>query len=227
MTVRGIDRDDVHLGVDQRADPVQEVRAHAYGGAYQQSAVFVFCGIGVLYGFFDVFYGDQTFKVARFVHEREFFDAVFAEDRLRFLERGSDRSGNEVVFRHHVADGLVEIGFETKVAVRQYADEFPVNADRYAADTVFAHQRVGVGDQMIGRKKERVGDNAVLASLDAVDLRRLFVDSQVFVNDTDAAFPCHGYGEFGFRYGIHRRGHQRHVQANAVGQLRGKIDVFR
>ena len=151
---------------------------------------------------------------------------MLTEYGLRFFESGAYGRGHQIVFRHYVADRLLEIGFETEIAVGNDTYEFTFYADRYPAYAIFAHQLVSVGDQMIRREEKRIGYDAVLASFDAVDLRRLFVDGEIFVYYAQSAFARHGYGESVFGHGVHRCGHQRYVQRQLIGKFGRQVDVF-
>ena len=68
---------------------------------------------------------------------------------------------------------------EAHVAVRDDADQLPVGVDdRKARDAELRAQRVDLVDRRVGRRRDRVGDHARLAALDAVDLRRLLLRSR-------------------------------------------------
>ena len=129
--------------------------------------------------------------------------------------------------RHHVVDGLIVVGFEAEVAVGEDADELAVFGDGHAADLVALHERDRLAHAVVGREEERVGDDAVLAALDLVDLARLFLDGHVLMNDADAAFAGDRDGEFALRDGIHRRTHQRDIQADVVRQLCCEVHLGR
>lgn len=66
----------------------------------------------------------------------------------------------------------------------------------------------------------------MFAAFHAVYVRRLFFDSQVFVNDTDAAFPCHRDCHLGFGNGIHARAQKRNVEFKPFCKFHRQIDVF-
>ena len=54
---------------------------------------------------------------------------------------------------------------------------------------------------------------------------RLVGRLQVLVNDADAARLCHGDGQTRLRHGIHRRGQQRSIDADAPSQARGGLGL--
>ena len=94
----------------------------------------------------------RPFKIALFVHDGKFFDAVLAQDLLRVFERRADGRGDEVFLGHHVLDGLLEIGLETQIAVGENADELSALGDGHAADAVALHERHGVPDKVCGSR---------------------------------------------------------------------------
>ena len=67
-------------------------------------------------------------------------------------------------------------------------------------------------------EEERIRDDAVFTSLDALHLVALGLDGHVLVNDADAAFACHGDRHFALGDGIHGRAHQRDVERDFVCQ---------
>lgn len=228
MTVRGVDNDTVNAGVHESACAVKVILTVADSRADQKSAVLVLGGVGILNRFFDVFYSDKPFKVKVGVHDRKFFDAVFAENLLRLGERSTHRRGNETIFtRHNIADRLLEIGFETKIAVGENSDEFAVFVgDGNAADTIFVHKRERVFYRAIGSEKERIGDYAVFAAFNAIDVLGLRVDTHILVNDTHTAFARHCDCKAGFGNGIHSRRKQRNIEFYILAEPRREIYVL-
>ena len=203
----------------ERRHPFEGVRRRADRRADEQSAVFIPGGIGVLDGFFDVLDGDEPFEIPLVVDDGKLFDAVFAEDLLRLFERGADGRRHEPVLGHHVGDGLFEIAFKAQIAVGEDADELAVFGDGNAADAVLFHERHRVLDEIFRFEEEGVGDDAVFAALHLVHLFRLLLDGHVLVDDADAAFARDRDRHPVFGDGVHRRAHQRDVQANFIGEF--------
>ena len=92
VSVRGVHYKTVNARVNKRFCSVHIAFAVADSRADKQSAVFVLCRIGVLYGFFDVLNCDKTFKITLAVHNGQFFDTVFAQYLLRFFELSCPRA---------------------------------------------------------------------------------------------------------------------------------------
>ena len=227
MAVSRIDGNNVHLGGHQRFDPLHHVLGHTHGRAAQQTAVVILGGVGVLGALFNVLDGDQATQLALFVHDGQLFNAVGRQQFLGLLQRGAHGSGDQVLAGHDLADGAGIVRLEPQVAVGQDAHQLLSTGDGHAADAVAGHQRLRVPDQMFGREIKRIGDHAVLAALDLVNLRGLLLDRHVFMNDAQTAFPGHGDGQTGVRHRIHGGGQKRHVQLDGGSQHRGGVHVAR
>ena len=153
-------------------------------------------------------------------------DEKVKENLLRLLKRRADGRGDEVFAGHDFADFAAVIRFKAKVAVGQDADKFAVAGNRHAADAIARHQVFRVLNQVIGREEEGVGDNAVLRALHLINLRCLFCNGHVLVDDAQTAFARHCNGHAGIRYRVHCGRHQRNVQLNHRGELNRKIDFL-
>jgi hypothetical protein len=70
---------------------------------------------------------------------------MLMQNLFRFLERRADGDRDEIVFRHHLADGNVGAGFEAQITIGQDADQLFILGDRNAGNFVAAHdfQRFG------------------------------------------------------------------------------------
>ena len=152
---------------------------------------------------------------------------MLGEDCLRGIEVGTDRRGHEVILRHHVRNRLIEIGFKAEVAVGQDADQLSVFGNRHAGDTIAAHQLLRVAHLMLGRKIERIGDNAVFASLDLVHHRRLRFNGHILMNNAQSAFTCNGNRHLVIRDRVHSGAEHRNIQPQIFCQLNRQIDFSR
>src|SRR5438876_8083086 len=188
-----------------------------------QPAMLVLVGLGILAPLEDVFDGDETLQQALLVDDREFFDAVFGENTLRFVQRGADRRGHELLFSHHVADRPVELALELQVAIRDDADQFPRPIhDRHAGDLETHHQLLGFAQRPVGAEGDGVHDHSRFAALHAVDLGRLAVDRHVLVNHPDAAKARHPHRHLRFGDGIHGSRNDRDVERNLACEEIGR-----
>ena len=151
---------------------------------------------------------------------------MLAEDFLRFRKRSAHGRGDEIILRHNISDRLIEVGFESEVAVGEYADEFTLDGDRHAADTVLVHERERIGKQTVGLEEERVGDDAVLASLHLVDVLRLCFDGHILVDNAHAALARDRDCEAGLGDRVHCRAEKRNVEFDFVRKTGREVDVF-
>src|SRR5262249_54797094 len=83
----------------------------------------------------------------------------------------------------------------------------------------------GGADRLVGGQGDGVGDDAVLAALDAVHLARLLRDRQVLVDDADAPLLGQGDGQFALGDRVHGRGDDRDVEADGAGELGADVHV--
>ncbi len=210
MAVGGVDRQQVHPGVDQRFSPGFEVRAHADRRARPQPPLGVDRRVREVHLLLDVLDGDQPLQLAVLVDQRQFFDAVLLEDGLCLLESRSDRRGDQPLAGHELADRLAEIPRleEADVAVGEDPDQLAAAAlfgDRNARDVEFAHQVFRFLKRGGGIQGDRVGDHPGFRPLDLLDECGLGFDREVAVDDPQPAFARQGDRHPRFGHGIHRR----------------------
>ena len=226
VAVRGIDGNDVHLGFHQGADAGHGIAANAHGGGAQQAAVRIARAVGILGGLFDILDSDQAAEVIMLIHDGQFFNAVAGQDGLGLLKRGTHGRGDQVFLGHHFANLAVIIGFKAEIAVGQDAHQTLVFGDGHAADAIFAHHQLGVGNQVRGRQEKGIGDYAVLAALYLIHLRGLLGNGHIFVDYTHAALASQRDGHLGLGDGIHGGGKNGNIQLDFACQLDGQIGVL-
>ena len=90
--MRGVDDDDVDLGVDQRAGALERIRADADRGADTKAALLVLGRERELDPLLDVLDRDQALEVTVRVDDRELLDLVAVQDLVRLVERRADRA---------------------------------------------------------------------------------------------------------------------------------------
>ena len=161
--------------------------------------------------------------MALVVDEGKLLDLVLGEDGERLVGVHADPPGDERHLGHDVADlggGLLEVGDEAHVAVRDDADELAVAVDHgQAAHAVGRAQRIDIGDRRVGRRRHRIRDHARLAALDPVDHVGLVGDREVSMQDADAALTRHRDGHAGLGDRVHRGRQQRRRDPDAAGEL--------
>ena len=87
--------------------------------------------------------------------------------------------------------------------------------DGQPRDAVGRAERVDLVDRGVGRRRDRVGDHARLAALDAVDHRRLLLDGEVAVDDADAALAGDGDRHARLGHGVHGTRDERRRDGDA------------
>src|SRR5262249_39699836 len=74
-------------------------------------------------------------------------------------------------------------------------------------------------------KRDRIDDHPAFGPFHAIDLRRLFFDGEILVDDADAAVLRHGNGQPRFGHRIHGCADERAVESNAPGELSADGDL--
>ena len=211
----GVHHDDVRLSGDQGARPGYAIRPDAGGGGDTQAAKFVLVGKRVRLGLVHVLDGDQADAAIGVIDHDQLLDPVLVQQVPSTIGADIGGDGDEVLPRHQLINLEAGIGGEADVAVGDDADEaigLPLD-HRDAADALRRHQKLHIGQGLVGMDGERVHHHARLVFLDAPNLRGLFLGRHVLVDDAHAAELRHGDGHFGFGDGVHRGGDQRDVQA--------------
>src|SRR6266481_4302060 len=225
MAVGGVDGDDVGFVLGHFDGALEKIAGGADGRADAQAALLIFCSARVFEFFLDVLYGDEAFEIEVLIDDEKFFDAMLLQKALRFVERGADGNGDEVILGHHGAYELIVIFFEAQVAVGEDAGEAGAARDRQAGDLVLVHDLEGLAEGDVGGDGDGVDDHAAFGALDAVDFFALAVDGHVFVHDADAALASDGDGQARFGDGVHGGGSERNVQGQLAGEAGARVGV--
>ena len=144
--------------------------------------------MGVAMQLVDVLDRNQPFQSIFIVNQQKFLDLIFRQNPISFLQARIRRCRDQVVLGHDLLDPQV-VGFEeAKVPAREDSPQVAADRDRHAGDVVAAHDLACFADGGVRRQGDRVDDDAVLRSLDLVDLAGLLLDRHVLVNDAEAPF---------------------------------------
>jgi len=225
MAMRRIHDEDIHFGVDQGCRSFVIVHADRRPDAQPASLVLARARKGA--HLVDIANGDQASQFIFFVNQQQFLDFIFRQNPFSRCKRCIFRGRNQIIFRHHFSQALVVVGNEAQVALGDDALEMAVDGDGDAGDVVIVHDLAGVFDGGVGIERDRIGDDAVLAAFDFLDLASLHLDGHVLVNDADAAFLGEGDGQLAFGDGVHRRGDDGDIEMDIARQLGADIDVAR
>ena len=193
VAVGTVEHESVHARVKQRAGAVKHVRRNADGGGDKETAAAVLRGVRIGDRLFDVLDRDEALETEVLIHDGQLFDLVAAERFLRFFQRGPLAADNEIFARHKLANLAVHVGLKLHIAVGDDADELAgLVHDGNAGNAELGAELVRVAQRVLRGKEKRVGDDAVLAALDEIDLFRLLLDRHVFMDDADAALARDG-----------------------------------
>jgi hypothetical protein len=145
------------------------------------------------------------------------------QDFFGFVEGRAYRNGDEIILGHHRADRLIEIAFETQIAIGENADEARATGDWQARHFVLVHDVERLADGKLGRDGDRVNDHAAFRALYAVHFLGLAVNSHVAMNETDAALARDGDGQARVRDCVHGRGDDGNVERNFAREAGARV----
>ena len=135
---------------------------------------------------------------------------------------GDALANDEPIARRHPVGDRAGAVHEAEIARRQQAEQTPARVDDdERADAGAAHGLASLGERRVGPNRVRVGDDAVLPPLDALDLANLRLDvagAEPAVDDADAAFFGDGDRHLGARDRVHVGGHDRPLQRQVLGE---------
>ena len=176
----------------------------------------------------NIAHGDQTSEAPVVIDEQQLLNAAAIQNRLGKRRRCVSRRGYQLIFGHHVLDArLSRMIDKANIAPGQDANHArasgAVFGDGKSADAVFTHQLLSALHGVRGRKRDGIGNDSVLCSLDFLNLERLSLRRNIFVDDADAALlsQCNGERRLGHR--VHGRRDQRDIQADPPGELCPRI----
>ena len=176
----------------------------------------------------NIAHGDQTSEAPVVIDEQQLLNAAAIQNRLGKRWRCVSRRGHQLIFGHHVLDArLSRMIYKANVAPGQDANHAraagAIFGHRKSADAVFTHQLLSALHGVRGRKRDGIGNDSVLCSLDFLNLERLSLRRNIFVDDADAALlsQCNGERRLGHR--VHGRRDQRDIQADPPGELCPRI----
>ena len=203
----------------QRLHARLAILADTDGGADAQPAVLVLDRLRMLLGLLDVLDGDEPLHLAR-ARRRRSASRCGACAGAPWRARAPVPSGtviSSVVITSRTRCSRLR-SKRTSRLVRMPTG-LPLDDDRQPGDAVLAHELAAracsfsSGWTTTGSKTMPLSAFLTLCTSRACSL-----DGQVLVDDAEAAFARHGDGGVGLGDGVHRRGDQRHLQRDALGQ---------
>ena len=99
--MRGVDHYNIDPCLYDRIDTIGSVRTCAYGCSDAQAPVFVFTGIGIVFGFANVFERNQTTQFESFIHNQELLDTMTVQKLFNLREVEIFAHSDQTLFRRH------------------------------------------------------------------------------------------------------------------------------
>ena len=221
VAVCRIDDDGIDVGLYECTNAIHRVGCDAHSGGYAQAALAVLTGHGLVLGLRDVLVGYQANEFVVIVQDGKFLYLVLLQYLCCCAEVGLQVRRDEVLARHHLVDGAVDVLLETEVAIGDDAFQVALVIDHgNAADVVFRHQFEGIADAAAQFDGDWVVDHAVLGTLHDGHLAGLLLDAHVLVYDSDASFAGNGYCHGCFGNGVHRCRHEGNLQFDVAREKR-------
>ena len=139
----------------------------------------------------DITHGDQTCEAPVVIDEQQLLNAAAIQNRLGKRWRCVSRRSHQFVLGHHVLDarlgGMID---KANVAPSQDANHSgasrAVFGNRKSTNAVFTHQLLRALHGVCGCKRDGIGDDAVLSSLDFLNFERLPLRRNIFVDDVSS-----------------------------------------
>ena len=227
VTVRRIDHDGVHAGLDQRGHAFFGALAHAHRRAHAQPTRGVTRCIREIELLGDVLHRDQALELKSIVDHQQALQLVLVQQGLGLLGRGAIRHSDQTLARRHdFTHGLVVAGLETQVAPGDDTHHLAAIAHRKARDAELRRQGHDLADRGGRGDDHRIAQQAAFVALDLGHLGGLLGRREVLVNDADAALLGDGNGQARFGDGVHGGGHQRQLQLDIAGKPGGERGVL-
>ena len=142
MSVRGVNNKDIHPFVNQQLDARLQIGTDAHCRAREQTSACIRRRVRIIAFLLNILDGDKSLQHPPLIHERQFFDAIFLQNRFRLFERRADMTRNQFFMRHEITDGTRQIGRldKTRITIRQNSNQFISRfGDWHAANAIARH----------------------------------------------------------------------------------------
>jgi hypothetical protein len=182
----------------------------------------------VLGGLHHILDGDETAQFPVVIDHQYALKAVLVHELPRFVQASAFLDRNHAVGRRHdLRHWLIQIAFEAQITVGDNTHHALVFHDWQPGELMLARQPHHITHAHARRNGNRILEHAGFIALDLDHLGRLLLDRKILVNNADAAFLSQRDGQTSLGHGIHGSGHQRNIEADVTGQLRGQIHLVR
>ena len=226
MSVRSVDNQEINASLNECTRALLGVLPHTNRGTDNQPAVGVFGCMRVLVRLNEILDREKTFEFVVRIDERQLLNLVLSKKSECVVGIDTHWCGDQWHARHDFMHRTRHVLFETHIAVsHDPLQNARLIDNRHAGNSVAAAHRIDVGQGIIRAAGDRVTDHACFGSFDQIDLPCLLVERQVAMEHSHSALACHGNGHAGLGDGVHRTGHQRHLDRNVPGDEAGSDDV--
>ena len=185
MAVCGINNDHVNTGFNQRFDTFFSACTCTDSSTNTQTTLVIFCSTREGFGLLDVFYGHHANELFVVIKNQNFLNAVNVQKILNVLGAGAFFNGNQLLFRrHHRGDRRIQVFLEANITAGNDTHQLFAINHRHTRDAVLLSQFENFADGARARHGDRVFDHTAFVLFDLTNLSSLFLDGQVFVDDT-------------------------------------------
>ena len=228
MAVSRVKNENVNTCSDKSACSVKNVSCYTDRSTAEESAVSIFCGIGIFGRFLNIFDRNKTGKLAFFINDRKLFYFTAAKYLLSLFMSCAFRSSNKIFSCHNIVDRHIHSCKETHITVCNDTNKITaVVHDRHTGDPVFVHKFFRFVNFVFGVERERISDNAILTSLNLFNLVSLKFDRHILMNNTDTAFASHSNSHICFSNSIHSRRYNGCVKCDFVSEASRNVYIRR
>jgi len=159
----------------------------------------------------------QALEPVVVIDHQQLLDAVSLKDCFGFVEGSAHGHGDQVVFRHRLADRQIEPRLEPQIAIGENPHQMSVFLDdRDTRDPITFHHFDGFRDWMIGGHRNRIDYHSGLAAFYFVDFVALVIDGKILMNHSNAALLRDSDRQMRFSHSIHRRGRDRNIERDVA-----------
>ena len=188
----GIDHQSVDACFYESVGTFDGVGGDAHSGSHAETAFVILAGVRASLHLDDVLVGDQTEQMVVFINDRKLLDLVLLQDVGSFFKRDLS-GGDQVLARHHLADGTVQTALETEVTVGDDTLQAIVAVNhRDTTNMVLAHQVECVPNGSIDMDGDRVGNHAVFSTFHLTNFGSLLANGHVLMKHANATLLGNG-----------------------------------
>ena len=128
----------------QSIHTLQNICCDSNGSTTEQTTIFIFCRQRIFDLLLNIFDGDQTFQIEVIIYDRQFFFSCLCKNLLGFFQSDTLFCCDQSFGCHTVFDFLCKIFFKFQITVSDDTNQFSAFRNRYAGNSEFCHQIIGI-----------------------------------------------------------------------------------